>query len=391
MAKDRLIVPASNGAWSVQTRRADDGWDDLRTEWDDLAARCAAATPFQSYAWLESWWHAYGTPGSLRLILVRHGDRLVAAAPLTLQRRAGCWVLTPLGGAFSDFTDVLVDDAFRVSASRALAVAIVREPGWQAVDFPEASSGAVVRTALWDAWPGGRWHVPASLCLDLPAMPVADLNRRLPKKTRRTIQHQLNQLSRENVEVREVTADDTGRAITDLLRLHALQWRGRGINPEHLSSSFAEHLTRATRSMIGSGRAAQREFWVDDRLMASFLMIIGKDFVGGYLYGVDPALRERVDVSTMMMGAQMAVALQLGCSRVSLLRGAEHHKMKWQPRHSPSRRILLSRPHSAQGLAYATGVRAARAAVLAAKEHAPWLRTARDQARRMMLIAARRA
>ncbi|MYR61861.1 glycosyl transferase family 1, partial [Streptomyces sp. SID625] len=54
----------------------------LAPQWTRLAGHCAAATPFQSHAWLHSWWQSYGTPGRLRLHLVREGAELVAAAPL---------------------------------------------------------------------------------------------------------------------------------------------------------------------------------------------------------------------------------------------------------------------------------------------------------------------
>src|SRR4051812_2059869 len=123
--------------WSVEVRRSDTALAGLAGEWDDLVARCATATPFQTYAWLESWWRSYGLPGRLRLILVRHAGRLVAAAPLMVRRRGGCPVLTPLGGEFSDFTDVLVDDELAEQAMRRLVATVLREPGWQAIDFPE--------------------------------------------------------------------------------------------------------------------------------------------------------------------------------------------------------------------------------------------------------------
>ncbi|NEB20567.1 glycosyl transferase family 1, partial [Streptomyces coelicoflavus] len=59
----------------------------LASEWRRLYGRCATATPFQSHAWLRSWWRSYGSPGRLRLVLARDGRELVAAAPLMLVRR----------------------------------------------------------------------------------------------------------------------------------------------------------------------------------------------------------------------------------------------------------------------------------------------------------------
>ena len=50
--------------WSVETRHDDGCLSELRSDWNDLFERCTTATAFQSHAWLESWWGAYGVPGS---------------------------------------------------------------------------------------------------------------------------------------------------------------------------------------------------------------------------------------------------------------------------------------------------------------------------------------
>jgi CelD/BcsL family acetyltransferase involved in cellulose biosynthesis len=366
----------------VETRRTDDGLDGLGAEWDDLFARCAAATPFQSYAWLESWWRTYGEPGRLRLTLVRHGDRLVAAAPMTLRWRSGCPVLTPLGGPFSDFTDVLLDDDMAVQGSAVLAANLIRQPGWQAIDFPETRPGSVAATTLWQVWPGARWSTPASLCLELPASEMEDLVRDLPQHSRKTVRRRLNQLKRSGLDIREVCATDAGLGVAELLRLHELQWQGRGVNQAHLKPEFFSHLSRSVAAMIGRDQAALLEYRIDGKLMASSLVLIGRDLVGGYLYGADPALREHVDVTTMLLADTLPMAHRLGRPTMSMLRGAEEHKMRWRPVESQNQRILLARPRSVRGAAFAKGVLAFRAGVRIAKARAPWLRKVRDHLRR---------
>jgi len=368
-------------AWSTEVRRGDTALAGLAAEWDDLFSRCATATPFQAYAWLESWWRSYGLPGGLRLVLIRHAGRLVAAAPLMLRRRGGCRVLTPLGGEFSDFTDVLVDDELSEPAVRRLVAALLREPGWQALDFPETRPGAVAGAALLAAWPGRKWQTSASLCLELPAMPMEEFVSALPTHSRKTVRRRLNQLRKAQVEVGEVAATDMERGIGELLRLHALQWQGRGVNPEHLTPGFAGHLTRAVGGMVDSGQAALLEYRLDGQLVASSLVLIGRDLVGGYLYGADPALRERVDVTTMLLADTLPMAERRGRATMSMLRGAEEHKLRWRPRESQNQRILLARPGTARGTAYAKAVLILRGAVAVAKQRAPWLRTVRDRLR----------
>src|SRR3712207_2406110 len=69
----------------------------MEQEWDALYHDCPSATPFQSWAWLYSWWEAYGEGHELRLITLRDEERLVGLIPLTLRRKFGIGVLRFLG------------------------------------------------------------------------------------------------------------------------------------------------------------------------------------------------------------------------------------------------------------------------------------------------------
>ena len=56
----------AGASWSVEVRTDDDALSLLEEEWRDLHHRSHPETPFQSHAWLESWWREYGRPGQLR-------------------------------------------------------------------------------------------------------------------------------------------------------------------------------------------------------------------------------------------------------------------------------------------------------------------------------------
>ncbi|WP_067498845.1 GNAT family N-acetyltransferase [Actinoplanes sp. TFC3] len=369
--------------WAVETRCDDGALVAVRDEWVDLYGRCATASPFQAHGWVAGWWQAYGQRGRLRLTLVRHGGRLVAVAPMMLvRRRGGVGVLVPLGGQVADFTDVLVDDAIAGPASARLADALVRDRGWQVVDVPESRPGAVTGGALLDAWPGRRYRLDASLCLRLPAVPLPDFLATLSSKQRRSARHEVVRLERCGLRMNEVSTQEAGRAVPELLRLHAMQWQGRGIQPEHLRPAFAQYLTRAVTLMLADEQAVLVEYRDGNRLLASHLMFAGRDVLGGYLYGVDPELRKRVDVTTMLLTDMVPRAHRLGLAASSQLRGDEAHKLRWRPVPERNSRLLLVRPGSAAGAWYAASVRAGRAGVAVAKKHAPWLRAVRDRVRR---------
>ncbi|GAA4705329.1 GNAT family N-acetyltransferase [Phytohabitans rumicis] len=378
-----LTTVDTRKTWSVEVRGDDAALHRLGAEWDDLVDRCAAATPFQSHAWLASWWRAYGTPGRLRLVLVRLDGRLVAAAALQRRRRLSCDVLTPVGGALSDFVDVLVDDAVAEPATRQLADALASVPGWHVLDFPETRPDAVAGTSLRDVWPGRHHAVPASRCFELPASEMEDLVAALPTHTRKTVRRRINQIRKLGLDVRTVAAEDSDRAVADLLALHAKQWQGRAVNPEHVHDDFAGHLTAAARPMIRDGRAEIVEFRLAGRLVASSLAVIGGGLMGGYLYGAEPELRDRVDILTLLLGETVPSAHRRGCTTFSMLRGTEPYKLRWRPRESANQRVMFSRTGSPRAVAYTGAVRTGRAAIRAAKRHLPWLRSLRDRARRV--------
>lgn len=372
-----ITRPATLAAWSVETRRGDAAFAGLAAAWDGLHARCAGASPFQAYAWQHSWWRSYGTPGALRVHLVRHGGKLVAAAAFELRHG----VLRPLGGDLADFTDVLLDDELAAPAAQVLATALTRDRGWHAIDIGEARPGAVTASLLAPAWPGRVFETPGSLCLELASGEIDDLVRELPSHSRKTVRRRLNQLRKAAPAITTVDAAAAGPAVAALLDLHDRQWQGRGGNPAHRTPAFAEHLTRTTGTMIETGRAALLEYRFDGDLLASSLLLIGNDLVGGYLFGVDPALRGRVDVTTMLLADALPLAHRLGLPTMSMLRGDEAHKSTWRPASVRNRRVLLVRPGSVRGAAYARGVLLLRRLAAEAKTRTPWVKSVRDRLR----------
>ncbi|MFJ8936203.1 GNAT family N-acetyltransferase [Streptomyces sp. NPDC102365] len=324
----------------------------LAEQWGRLYRRCGTATPFQSHAWLHSWWLSYGTPGRLRLVLVRDGGDLVAAAPLMLVRQP--WpALVPLGGSISDFGDVLIEDGERADrAAAALADGLARAARTALIDFREVRPGGAVER-LYASWRGPRRQVPDSLCLELPAVPMDDLIGRLATaKAQQRVRAKLRKLSTLGVERRAVRPDEVDAALRRLLELHRLQWQGRKVTAEHLQDRFAEHLIRSVGPMVRAGDAVVTEFRVEGTVVAVDLTLLSDRLAGGYLYGAHPQLRERkADVATMLLHAcaqHTGAGSGTGGRRVlSLLRGNEPYKHHWRPQPVVNQRFLLARRRTA--------------------------------------------
>ncbi|MEV0978219.1 GNAT family N-acetyltransferase [Streptomyces sp. NPDC049915] len=321
----------------------------LGAAWEQLYRRCAAATPFQSHAWLHSWWLSYGRPGRLRLLLVHAGGELVAAAPLMLARRP-LPTLVPLGGTISDYADVLLDDADDGRAAGALTCLLADLARGTLIDFREVRPGAAIER-VYDRWRGPRRTVRDSLCLELPAAPMDGLVARLPSHKAQRVRAKLRKLDAMGVRRRVVGPEEVDAALGTLLELHRLQWQGRRVTSEHLRPRFREHLVRAVGPMVRSGNAVVTEFRIDGEVMAVDLTLLSHALAGCYLYGAHPRLRERkADVAVMLLEACAENALPAGTGgqgTLSLLRGDEPYKHRWRPERVANQRLLLARRRTA--------------------------------------------
>ncbi|MFG2871590.1 GNAT family N-acetyltransferase [Streptomyces sp. NPDC048338] len=318
----------------------------LGAHWASLYARCSTATPFQSHSWLHSWWVSYGRPGALRVVLVRREDgELVAAAPL-MRARGPLPVLTPLGGSITDFSDVLLDDACP-QAAPALARALARAARGAVVDLREVRPGAAAER-VHACWRGPRRRLTDSLCLELPAVPMDALLERIPSGKAQRVRAKLRKLDALGIDERVVSGEEVPAALDRLLKLHQLQWQGRGVTVEHTSARFAQHLARAVRPMVECGDARVTEFRLGGDVVAADLTLMSPRLAGGYLYGADPVLRARkVDVATMLLRNGARETSASGRATLSMLRGTEPYKQHWRPETVPNQRLMLAGPAAA--------------------------------------------
>ncbi|MEV7342973.1 GNAT family N-acetyltransferase [Streptomyces sp. NPDC093544] len=320
---------------------------ELGPAWGRLYRSCATATPFQSHAWLHSWWLSYGTPGRLRLVLVRDdGGELRAVAPLMRVRRP-LPALVPLGGAISDYGDVLIDDEHADRAAATLTEGLSAAARTALIDFREVRPGGAVER-IFERWRGPRSRVRDSLCLELPGTSMDELVGRLPSSKAQRVRAKLRKLSALGVEQRVVSHDEVDAALRRLLELHQLQWQGRKVTSEHLQERFSEHLVRSVGPMVRSGDAVVTEFRLDDTVMAVDLTLLSRRLAGGYLYGAHPQLRERkADVAVILLNACAQHTEAGGRAALSLLRGDEPYKHHWRPEPVVNQRLLLSRRRTA--------------------------------------------
>src|SRR5215212_9485023 len=96
------------------------GFASLEKEWDELYRNSPKATPFQSWAWLYTWWEHFGEGSyGLRLVTVREGSGLlVGLLPLMLEQRLGFGRLQFIGSGVTDYLDILAKEGREEEVAR---------------------------------------------------------------------------------------------------------------------------------------------------------------------------------------------------------------------------------------------------------------------------------
>lgn len=154
---------------SLQVEIVEDvaGFDGLREEWRGLHTRTVARNVFASYAWVRTWWRHFGEGRSLFLVTVRHGQRLVALAPLELSRLAfgpfsvralqliGTAGVPSRGMGLSDRADFLVEPDPNEALDRLIRT-IVENRAWDVLLLRGVPESSPTLDALESALAGDR-------------------------------------------------------------------------------------------------------------------------------------------------------------------------------------------------------------------------------------------
>ena len=315
----------------------------LKGEWEDLYRSSPLATPFQSWAWLYSWWESYSEDYELRLVTVRDGKHLVGIIPLMLERRWGFFGrLLFIGSGPTDYLDILAKEGWEASVIEAGVDALRRMDSWQLADLQELRPDAAAWGFFRD-WPGHRARIRQPGCPVIDVKPWDELLASLSRNLRSTVRRALQRAEKDGVVCELAGVQDAERAARRFIGLHREMWRERDIIPEHLTERFETHMVVAVSRMTACGLGGISEFWRDGEVIASHFLVFGRDFIGEHLFGATQEVVRRYQVSSLNVWDAVNIARSRASVRVSLLRGEEPYKLRWASEVIPNHRVILSR------------------------------------------------
>ena len=322
----------------------------LEEEWGELWAASPAATPFQSWAWLFSWWENYGGGRlSLRLVAAREGrgGALVGLAPLMVERGFGPLPgrLLFLGSGEANYLDVIARAGFEEQVAGVMAEELRSMLGHGGIiDFGDLRSSATT-WKLYRDWRGPKSSVPQAGC------PVIDLGdggwdgilSSLSKNRRSTVRRALRQAKADGVRGELADAGEAEAAARRLVALHRESWQGRDIAAEHLSERWASLMVTAGKRMTERGLGAVSELWRGDELLASHLLVFGHDFVGFLTIGASKEAMNDYQFSSLLIWDGVCRALDRGIPCFDMMQGEEAYKIHWCTSVAPKHRVIMAR------------------------------------------------
>jgi CelD/BcsL family acetyltransferase involved in cellulose biosynthesis len=130
-------------------------------ELDRLALAQADPTPFQSAAWILSWWRAFGSDYTPRILVARRNQELVGFAPLMLRRGRASGALEWLGTGRSDHAPLLLDPVCAAPVFAAFLAHLRQRGGWSLLwlrTLQESHRSAISGVTAGTAGVGAIWQ-----------------------------------------------------------------------------------------------------------------------------------------------------------------------------------------------------------------------------------------
>jgi CelD/BcsL family acetyltransferase involved in cellulose biosynthesis len=319
---------------------------DIAGDWGLLCDRCSGATPFQRPEWLLSWVEAF-SPEDMRVVEVRSGNTLVGLAPLLIYSRGRERVLAFIGGAVSDYLDLLVDPQCEREVVVAIMDTLKGLPGWTTLDLTDLlSSSVLLRTAL--AGIATPHDHCSALCLPKTTEELLQL---LSKRQRANLRNARSRIQRAGGgQVELATAETLPEFLDELFRLHTSRWSVAS-KPGVLADAAVKAFHRnSAPGLLARGLLRLYRLQLQQRTIAVVYTLFERETVFCYLQGYDPQFAH-LSPGTHLMFSVMEDAVRMKMRKFDLLRGEENYKRHWRAQAEVTHRIQLPRmPASCHGV-----------------------------------------
>jgi CelD/BcsL family acetyltransferase involved in cellulose biosynthesis len=309
----------------------------LMADWERLWSKQSSAPVFVHPTWARTWWRYFGRGRRLRILVVEDAGRIVALAPLFLERPLPVpGRLRIIGaGVTNDFHDWLlpVDPGKRAECLRLLFDHLATRRDWLRLEIQGLRSDSIM-LPLVDLARDRHLLIrtrPGPLNLVVPTRGTwacylgtrgGNVRRNLGKKQRR-----LARLG----DVAYVHADGgtAAAAVEETIQLHGLRWAGRDDSTLVSRSARGRAFYRAVLPpLVEAGIADLVSLRLDGRAIATQVGFQIGDTYFNYQAAFDPGLA-RYSPSTLLLAYLLERARENDLKMFDFMTGDEPYKHEW--------------------------------------------------------------
>ncbi len=314
----------------------------LIRDWDSLSMRVPGATAFQSPHWQGAITRFADSLGTLRLVTVHQGERLLAVVPLQWSGR-GHWH-TP-GRLTTDYLHPLIDPENASGTWRAILEAVRQFAGrsLRSISFDLIADDASCRQQLADLPASTGFKVVDETVSAVTTVPLAltwdgylaSLDSHHRKELRRKIR------KAERWGGAQLVSSDSHlsmeHALRDVFHLMESSGGGKGRKAKWL---FRPHFKLAAPALIESGRLIVHQLFLQHKLAACVIALPTATHQILWCGAMDHDLTEW-SPGIVLFGMIFRQAIANGQSKIDLLRGQYPYKYALGAQDMPMHRITL--------------------------------------------------
>jgi CelD/BcsL family acetyltransferase involved in cellulose biosynthesis len=316
----------------------------LESEWDQLAAGAMTSTPFQSRAYQQAWWNHLG-PGELFTIVLRNGDASLCAI--------ACFYL--LDGLLyfngcveeTDYLDLITAAPDAPHAWSAVLELLENSqlPPWRGLNLCNIPQDSPSRTIL------QQLAQERSLAFSTEVQevcPIIELPQsfeeylmQLDKKQRHEIRRKKRRADAAGTELKVVTAEDDVTAevddFLDLLQMSASE------KEDWLNEERRAVFHEVAKSALDAGTLQLLFLQQGDQKIAGLYNFDYKDRIWVYNSGFNVVEFGHLSPGVVLTGGAIELAIGAGRREFDFLRGDEQYKYRFGAKDTTVHRIQITR------------------------------------------------
>jgi CelD/BcsL family acetyltransferase involved in cellulose biosynthesis len=301
----------------------------LRAEWLDLFKRCPDATPFQSPQWVLTWLKCW-PPLEPRLLVFRHGNRLVGLIPAWIENNSSQPSLKLMGSNITDYQDGLIEPGFESDIASSFQNYLLKNGNLE-LDWEQLSPhSCLLKLDL-----PGSWQEQQEIQVFCPVVVLPKsldtFEKLISKKFLHIIKSCKRRLGQKGQISFEVASspDAVSRYMDELLKLHAKRWSSlkqeEGLLVDHLVQKFHREVSL---SFLEEGWLRFSALSLNGQIISLLYGFSYRGMAYYYVSGFDPDFFS-YSVGSLAIAEAISLAISEGSHELHFLRGQEGYKYRW--------------------------------------------------------------